>query len=236
MKFSRLISTIFLATIFACILLFACIFWFYSNADSKTLGLLKDSLSTASSFFGGITTLTAAYIASRLFNDWKIQHNKNLEKEAIFKTLSIIESNHFPLKKLVNEMLEVRHGLSKGFTKFQNNMAFVKDPEFKERLRYSTKLIESFSGDLQVSNLLEKYFEELTLLENQTTFYINIHNDVKKSIGLGEYDAPLIVGVDQNMSMLIPDDRSPVPYERKSENYNHVFNELTAHLISRTRA
>ena len=71
MNFTRLISTFFLATTFACIVLFACIFWFYSNADSKTLILLKDSLSTASGFFGGITTLIAAYIASRLFNDWK---------------------------------------------------------------------------------------------------------------------------------------------------------------------
>lgn len=78
MKFSRLISTIFLISTFLCILLFAGIFWLYSSADSKTLGLLKDSLSTASGFFGGITTLIAAYIASRLFNDWKEQHNKQV--------------------------------------------------------------------------------------------------------------------------------------------------------------
>lgn len=78
MNFTRFISTIFLTTTFACIVLFACIFWFYSSADSKTLILLKDSLSTASGFFGGITTLIAAYIASRLFNDWKEQHNKQV--------------------------------------------------------------------------------------------------------------------------------------------------------------
>ena len=90
MNFTRLISTFFLATTFACIVLFACIFWFYSNADSKTLILLKDSLSTASGFFGGITTLIAAYIASRLFNDWKEQHNKQVLATEAKETFKLI--------------------------------------------------------------------------------------------------------------------------------------------------
>jgi len=90
MKFSHLISTIFIATAFGCILLFAVIFWFYSNADSKTLILLKDSLSTASGFFGGITTLIAAYIASRLFNDWKEQHNKQVLATEAKETFKLI--------------------------------------------------------------------------------------------------------------------------------------------------
>lgn len=90
MNFTRLISTFFLATTFACIVLFACIFWFYSNTDSKTLILLKDSLSTASGFFGGITTLIAAYIASRLFNDWKEQHNKQVLATEAKETFKLI--------------------------------------------------------------------------------------------------------------------------------------------------
>lgn len=88
MKSSNFVSTIFIASTFACIVLFACIFWFYSNADSKTLGLLKDSLSTASGFFGGITTLIAAYIASKLFNRWQDQHNKTVDKEIIFGVMT----------------------------------------------------------------------------------------------------------------------------------------------------
>lgn len=92
MKFSRLISTIFLATTISCIYLFAGILWFYVSADAecKTLSLLKDSLSTTSGFFGGIATLVAAYIASRLFNDWKEQHNKQVlatEAKENFKLL-----------------------------------------------------------------------------------------------------------------------------------------------------
>lgn len=49
------------------------IFEFNSHSSS-----LKDSLSIVSSLFGGIAALAAAYIASRLFNDWKEQHNKQI--------------------------------------------------------------------------------------------------------------------------------------------------------------
>ena len=91
MKFSRLVSTIILVTTFACIFLFVCIFWFYSSADSNTLSLLKDSFSTASGFFGGIATLIAAYIASKLFNDWRHQHNVEIRTDTSKEILKLYE-------------------------------------------------------------------------------------------------------------------------------------------------
>lgn len=38
----------------------------------------KDSLEFSSSIFGGLTTFGAAIIAAHLFNDWKVQHNKQV--------------------------------------------------------------------------------------------------------------------------------------------------------------
>jgi len=70
---------------FATIYLFGLIFYVYTNADSKTLATLKDSLSTTSGFFGGIATLVAAYIASKLFNRWEDQHNKQVNSDFIMK-------------------------------------------------------------------------------------------------------------------------------------------------------
>lgn len=66
---------------------------------------IKDAWSTIASFFGGFATLTAAYIASRLFNDWKEQHNLQIialeaknafhlfhkQADQIFEFISIIE-------------------------------------------------------------------------------------------------------------------------------------------------
>lgn len=203
----------------------------YSGPDA-----MKDALSTTGSYFGAVATLGAAIIAAFLFNDWKEQHNKNLEKDAVYKILSTLELYHFPLMKLANELLEIRIGLSKGFTKFQYNMNLKKNPELKEKLKYSAKIIESFNGDSRISVLLEKYFEEFTLLENQTAYYVHIHNDMKKSMGLTEFDSPLLMCIVGNMDMLVPDSTSPVPYEKKYENYIKAFNSLSNYLISKPRA
>ncbi|MFN7095152.1 MAG: hypothetical protein ACK4M7_07290 [Burkholderiales bacterium] len=40
---------------------------------------LQDALSTTGSYFGAVATLGAAVIAAYLFNDWRDQHNKNVE-------------------------------------------------------------------------------------------------------------------------------------------------------------
>lgn len=125
MKFCHLISTIFLATTFACIFLFAGIFGFYSSADSKTLILLKDSLSTASGFFGGITTLIAAYIASKLFNDWRDEKNYELENTLLTNIL-------VDLKPIYVELLKVR---SDSLNLKRIETAFIVKTEYLERNR-----------------------------------------------------------------------------------------------------
>jgi hypothetical protein len=85
LKITKLASTVILIASFATIYLFGLIFYIYKNADSQTLSTLKDSLSTTSGFFGGIATLVAAYIASKLFNRWEDQHNKQVNSDFIMK-------------------------------------------------------------------------------------------------------------------------------------------------------
>lgn len=62
-------------TIATCILilLFLIAFTWIIFDFNQSSSSLKDSFSIVSSLFGGIATLAAAYIASRLFNDWKEQ-------------------------------------------------------------------------------------------------------------------------------------------------------------------
>ncbi|WP_147387782.1 hypothetical protein [Acinetobacter sp. WCHAc010052] len=63
------------------LLVFGASYYFVLSDSTPTEQPLKDTLSITASFFGGFTTLTAAYIASRLFNDWKDQqrHQNSLE-------------------------------------------------------------------------------------------------------------------------------------------------------------
>lgn len=63
MDISKLASTVILATAFATILLFTFLFFLYGD--------FANALSMTAGFFGGIATLVAAYVATRLFNDWK---------------------------------------------------------------------------------------------------------------------------------------------------------------------
>lgn len=56
------------------------IFYLFGGKD----GALKEVLSMTASFFGGIATLVAAYIATQLFNDWKDQ-----EKYRITSSLAL---------------------------------------------------------------------------------------------------------------------------------------------------
>lgn len=71
----NLIAVICLITIF----LMAFIFILLHHTDSSAT--LKDTWTVFGGYFGGFATLTAAYIASKLFNDWRDLHNKQIYKD-----------------------------------------------------------------------------------------------------------------------------------------------------------
>ncbi|MCI3879786.1 hypothetical protein [Acinetobacter higginsii] len=94
-KISQMVSTVILVSTVFSILTFGLIFYMYYNADAKNSAALSSAFEAMGGLFGGITTLAAAYIASKLFNDWKLQHNKSIEsiyyQEALnsFKQVSL---------------------------------------------------------------------------------------------------------------------------------------------------
>ena len=59
-------------TVVATLFFFALTFILFSFFKAETS--LKDAWETLGSFFGGITTLVAAYVATKLFNDWRDMH------------------------------------------------------------------------------------------------------------------------------------------------------------------
>ena len=56
----------------------------------KSLSSIKDSWAIVASVFGGFATLTAAYIAYSLYDDWKKPHNLNIESEHKKEVLRVI--------------------------------------------------------------------------------------------------------------------------------------------------
>ena len=85
-------------TVIATLFFFALTFILFDFFKAGTS--LKDAWETLGSFFGGITTLVAAYIAAQLFNDWRVvkQYEIKLDyvltiKKQTKELISFINSN-----------------------------------------------------------------------------------------------------------------------------------------------
>lgn len=98
MNISKLASTVIMATSISTILLFAFVLCFY-NGDENSI---DKAFSITASFFGGIATLIAAYIATQLFNDWKEQHNKNIDSQFCMKIYDFIDFANIELFVISN--------------------------------------------------------------------------------------------------------------------------------------
>lgn len=221
---SILLSGLFMAFIWICI---------HYELPSESF---KEAISITVSFMSVIATIDAALIAVLLFNDWKVQHNKNLERDAAFKALSIIESQHFPLKRLSENIIGIRGSLKKGLTLFEKDMSEHSDPEFIERVRYNTKVADFLSDDKITSPLVEAYIEKFSLLRGQTQFYISIHNESKRALNLNPEATQLRGEIYEGMEIMKPNSDEPVPYEQKAQEYNQAFEKLSEHLFQKGKA
>lgn len=97
MNIDKLTSNIIIITLLL-LIFFMSFTWIIFDFE-KSPSALKDTWSIVSSIFGGITTLIAAYIASKLFNKWQDQHNKNIDAEFCMKTYDFID---FAILELVS--------------------------------------------------------------------------------------------------------------------------------------
>ncbi|MCJ8512744.1 hypothetical protein [Acinetobacter lwoffii] len=50
----------------------------------------REAINVLGSYFGGVATLWAAFIAAYLFNDWRISHNKNMDAQLCMKVINSI--------------------------------------------------------------------------------------------------------------------------------------------------
>lgn len=75
-------------TVIATLFFFALTFILFNFLKIETS--LKEAWETLGSFFGGITTLVAAYVASRLFNDWKEQERITFIRDIAHDTANLM--------------------------------------------------------------------------------------------------------------------------------------------------
>lgn len=99
------VQTAFLIVGIFTLLVFGVSYYFVLIDNVPTQQPLKDALSITASFFGGFATLTAAYIASKLFNDWKMQHNAFTKANYINNILSILRKDLISIAPILNKAI-----------------------------------------------------------------------------------------------------------------------------------
>jgi hypothetical protein len=107
MRTKDFVQTIILICVFITIILFGFIYYLLLNEAQNSL--IKDTLSLVASFFGGISTLAAAYVATFLFNDWKVQQNFLNKLQLINKTTEAAGTFLAKISKVVEFVVQIKH-------------------------------------------------------------------------------------------------------------------------------
>lgn len=100
MKIKDIVQTVILICCLIMLLVLGLAYTFYSQTTISPLEVLDKSFSVMIGVFGGTATLAAAYIASLLFNDWKEQHDKEIEIKFILRVLEYFEQFDLKITKM----------------------------------------------------------------------------------------------------------------------------------------
>lgn len=137
MSISKLASTVILATSLATILLFTFIFYLYGGERS----VLEDALSMTASFFGGIATLVAAYIATRIFNDWRDENKAVFIQKFYYDLRGEVFSLYESYLKLKTFLLDPRN---RTLSKDHYDQFYKLESDFLLKADYTEQILDDF--------------------------------------------------------------------------------------------
>lgn len=164
------------------------------NWCGDTAHPLAEAFSTTATYFSGLAALGAAYIATRLFNDWKEQHNKTilaLEAKEVFRKLADIKLDLARYEVFINDNKSDKSVFGiMAIQQAADDYIFTKTADFLLLLNNFTVL----SGDINLDDLVDKFIKQnishsafianLTSKDSPATFdgqiysYINETNSI----------------------------------------------------------
>lgn len=109
---------------------------------------IKDAWSTIAGFFGGFATLTAAYIASKLFNDWRHQHNIEIRTDSSKEILKLYEEVFYEMLTLDNYYKKSQFELEKILHNNYPNQQLTKINKWQFKLQ---ELINKKKSEKQIA-------------------------------------------------------------------------------------
>lgn len=165
---SNVIAILFMTSIF--LIAFTWIIFDFNKSQTS----LKDSLTVASAFFGGITTLAAAYIASKLVFHWRDQeifnHKRQLFQEGI-QTLREIAILLNDLKRTYNPLNSKNFSnrlklIDKSFNISQDLLISYK-VDYLNVVESDKKLLQIYEYCDDFYNLIKDITQDLNNVSNQ---------------------------------------------------------------------
>lgn len=187
MKFKKEIFQILIAIIIVAGLFtsFSWICIHYQNPSESA----KDTLSIAVSFMGVLATIFAALIAVLLFNDWREQHNKNIESQLCLKVFDYIQEFEF-------ELIDIERFVVLYLTHQSKSELYIKFDENLERLEVvadRTAIVLSDLGFIIPINEFDiKFKPQFEIIIDQLTQYIDTYDSMFRSYNSNESDSIFI--------------------------------------------
>ncbi|CAA0187961.1 hypothetical protein [Acinetobacter baumannii] len=213
------------------IFLFGFIYYLMMNESVSSIALIKDSINLTASFFGGIATLVAAYIATLLFNDWKDQekykiHLKFIECVANDSLVLITELRKiaYPTSKIKNAIkIYKKDDKNTEFTvekiralideNYEANLFMAK---YFKAVRYSIDRYSKFSKDTSLN-----LYKNLIILEysNYAQYKSVYINDIDKPLDEIQSDAEDLINLIIKFTNSIEEKLIPLLDEMNSPDY-----------------
>lgn len=145
------------------------LFWvFYFHIGTPEA--MSVALNTLGSYFSGVATLWAAIAGTFLFNDWRAQHNKTIEKEMALAAIHKFDAADLHLTQFID-----------AFDNFEYKCQFpgeMSDTEFLNLDNELNNLLASIGGvALDFKSFLESVRKYCLIVEKP--YYDNIKSDVQ---------------------------------------------------------
>lgn len=238
MRVKDLVQTAFLVCSVITILLFGFIYFLLTKDISNSASTLKESLSLTASFFGGISTLATAYIATLLFNDWKDQEKYKIH-------LKFIECIANDSLVLISELRKITYPTSKVKNSIKIYQKDNKNTEFTvqkirdlidENYEASLFMVKYFKAVIYSIDRYSKFSKDPSLdpfkyiiILNYSTYVqfdsVSI-NDIGKSFDEIKSDAESLIELITKLSFKIEKELIPLLDEMNSPDYWKNINQV----------
>ncbi|MER8125632.1 hypothetical protein ABS238_02595 [Acinetobacter nosocomialis] len=175
MRTKDFVQTIFLLCSIITIFIFGVIYYLMLN-DNNSVGIIKESLTLTASFFGGIATLAAAYIATILFNDWRHQASFDLKKFHVNEISFLLALSYDDLHKMKEILINIKN--TKEFKVLSEKYCSFKAKDLRDEF-YSKQLNVKMLDRLNKTD--NEIFKIYSIYQNHISYLLDHFNRIQGS-------------------------------------------------------